>query len=172
MMLKRGLRLLALLSVVLTTLWGRPVLAQQLPGLVPEEGVVSGRVGEGVNRQHQQIPPHQWRYPNFGVDPVVRTDRVYQAFPQDHAVFSEGMVVTLGWQPITEKTVTVKHYEIFLASDKGLRQQIREGADWPGKPTVAIFNPPEPATYFWQVWAVLTNGSTIPSVGRTFKVVP
>ncbi len=164
------------LSVLLLLALGMvptPAPAQKNPGITPDKGgVVYGDSGESSKRQERTIPAHEWRYPNSGVEPVVRTDRLYQAFPQDNAVYRQGMVVSLGWQPILEKTVTVKRYEIFIANDKGFRQQIRVGEDRPGKPTVALFTPPEPGVYFWQVWVFFINDHSIASTGRHFVVLP
>ena len=58
--------------------------------------MVYGNTGEDYKRQQRSIPSQEWRYPNSGTEPVIRSDRLYQAFPQDNAVLTKGMVVTLG----------------------------------------------------------------------------
>lgn len=143
---------------------------QATPGTDATSGAGLSSPGESDARQERTIPPHEWRYPNAGADAAVRSDRVYQAFPPDRAVFTIQTAVTLGWQPVTEAAVNVQRYEVFIAGDNGYQHYLRPGQDAPGKPTCALFFPPGPATYFWQVWAVLSNGQVIASVGRRFEV--
>jgi hypothetical protein len=172
MIVWRRLAVSAFLFLTLAGQWS-PAAAQKTPGLAPGQGgMVYGDTGEGAKRKLTPVPPQAWRYPNFGVDPAIRTDRLYQAFPQDQAVFKKGMVVSLGWQPNIEKTVTVKRYEIYVSSDNGFQQKIWVGEDRLGKPTVTLFQPPAPGRYFWQIWAFFTNDRSIASLGRTFTVLP
>lgn len=138
--------------------------AADQPGQVRTEG--------GGQREIECFPDKAWTWPGWGFDRESRTDRVFQAFPQDGAVFSPGMVVTLGWQPVDPAKGSVERYEVVVFSDQAGFQRFTPGLNESGRPTFLMYSPPAPGEYAWQVVARLPGGLSIPSVLRRFTVLP
>uniref|UniRef100_A0A7C4AFQ9 Fibronectin type III domain-containing protein n=1 Tax=Fundidesulfovibrio putealis TaxID=270496 RepID=A0A7C4AFQ9_9BACT len=159
----------AIVCVVLCELAACAVASAAASEPVDTQGL--NRQGEVYERKVRNPEEEKWTYPTAGFDTEFRSDRVYQAFPQNDAVFSLGMVISLGWHPAGSDPSAIDRYEVTVTREGATREVLRPGVNGEGKPNVVTFQVKYPGRYAWQVWAFTRKGPIIPSVLRTFKVV-
>lgn len=159
----------AMLSVLVILPHTSPA-AEHVGGINEQRQILGGQ-GESFERDFRPPDQSRWTYPVSGIDTETRTDRVFQAFPQDGAIFTKNMVVTLGWQPADTGAVATTRYEVLVYQQGVPPVILRPGESIPGKPTTVLYQAPGPGTYTWQVWAHF-DGRVVPSVARTFTIIP
>ena len=122
--------------------------------------------------RNQEIDDSKCVLPSSDWQKSMRPDQVFLAFPQNDAYFLLGSVITLGWQPVLEPSLSITYYKITVAS-VGSALKSTDRTDVVDENTVStyLFTPIQAGRYFWTVYAVTEDGKTIPSVGRYLNII-